>query len=88
MHPVANQKGHQSLEVDNGFLSSNKIDAPYGKLLGLMKCFPNNSWSWEDNSSISGDAMRYGTLVIGAVPGDQIDLELQLQFWRHTGQII
>ena len=59
-------KTHQN---DPSFFFTNKTCAPQGEKLGLMNPFPNNSFSWLDNSCISVGAKRYGDLATGVAPG-------------------
>ncbi|GKC49619.1 hypothetical protein Tco_1072364 [Tanacetum coccineum] len=54
---------------DPSFFLTNKIGAPQGEELGLMKHLSKSSGSCSDNSFISDRANRYGARVTGAAPG-------------------
>ncbi|MFS7942283.1 hypothetical protein Hanom_Chr06g00486561 [Helianthus anomalus] len=54
---------------DPSFFLTKRTGAPQGEVLGRIKPFSSNSWSWFDNSPISDGASRYGALATGLVPG-------------------
>ncbi|GKB99210.1 hypothetical protein Tco_0985347, partial [Tanacetum coccineum] len=54
---------------DPSFFLTNKIEAPQGEELGLMKPLSRSSCSCSDNSFISEGANRYGARATGAAPG-------------------
>nr|GFC92215.1 hypothetical protein [Tanacetum cinerariifolium] len=61
------------------FFLTNKIGAPKGEELGLMKPLSKSSCSCSDNSFISDGAKRYGTRAIGAASGIR-------SIWNSTGR--
>ncbi|MFS7942477.1 hypothetical protein Hanom_Chr06g00488861 [Helianthus anomalus] len=54
---------------DPSFFLTKRTGAPQGEVLGRIKPFSSNFWSWFDSSRISDGASRYGALAIGLAPG-------------------
>ncbi|MFS7976240.1 hypothetical protein Hanom_Chr10g00890141 [Helianthus anomalus] len=54
---------------DPSFFLTKRTGAPQGEVLGRIKPFSSNSWSWFDSSRISDGASRYGALATGLAPG-------------------
>ncbi|GKD83498.1 hypothetical protein Tco_1350337 [Tanacetum coccineum] len=64
---------------DPSFFLTNKIEAPQGEELGLMKRLLESSCSCSNNSFILDGANRYGARATGVAPGIK-------SIWNSTGR--